>query len=364
MMQSLALLEELRQLPAGDEDAGYSHSSAASQLRGMDKDFFALDVAQATEAALEALFESRNVPDVLEQAYRAVFTDVSSSKSLHESFMEKVASGDMSVLGFVNKLKGTVAEIESVPLFEGEFPGYKFELSSSPIQQGYDLIGRGPEGAEDVLIQVKAGGLGYASKVMQRMEDTPANIDFALTVELYEKVSENMPEAFDRLINTGIENSELTETVEDGLGKLAGNMGIDVPDSIGEALPYVGEVVLAIRLISQIVSAEGEFTGVEVSERSRVHAIRALTMMTRFGVTQVCAMAGGAAGTAVSPGVGSAVGSIGGAGAAILLNRLLEPRIEEVAITIMGGDREEVFYLMNKPAIDEIGSSLAATLVA
>ena len=38
--------------------------------------------------------------------------------------------------------------------------------------------------------------------------------------------------------------------------------------------------------------------------------------------------------------------------------------MEEVAIRIMGGDRDEVFYLMNKSAIDGIGSSLAATSAA
>ena len=38
--------------------------------------------------------------------------------------------------------------------------------------------------------------------------------------------------------------------------------------------------------------------------------------------------------------------------------------MEDVAIRIMGGDRDEVFYLMNKSAIDGIGSALAATLVA
>ena len=38
--------------------------------------------------------------------------------------------------------------------------------------------------------------------------------------------------------------------------------------------------------------------------------------------------------------------------------------MEEVAIRIMGGDRDEVFYLINKSAIDKVGGSLAATLVA
>ena len=43
----------------------------------------------------------------------------------------------------------------------------------------------------------------------------------------------------------------------------------------------------------------------------------------------------------------------------MLLNRALQPRIEEVAVRLVGGD--DVFYLMNKQAIDEIGQSLAAT---
>ena len=135
-------------------------------------------------------------------------------------------------------------------------------------------------------------------------------VDFAFSVELYEpKVIGGSPKLspLNQYGHRECAHRNGRGRQQSGLAD-SGNLGIDVPDSIGEALPYVGEVVLAIRLISQIVSAEGEFTGVEVSERSRVHAIRALTMMTRFGVTQVCAMAGGAAGTAVSPGVGSAVG--------------------------------------------------------
>ena len=370
-MQSLSLLDDLRQLPVGDDAAGYSHGDAASKLRGMDRDFFSLEVAQATEEAMEALFEARNVPDVLEEAYRSVFTNVSSSKSLHQSFVEKVVSGDRSELGFVNRLKGTVAEKECIPLMQERFPGYTFELSSKPNQPIYDLIGRGPDG-EELFVQVKVGGLGYAGDVMQKMEEAPEEVLFALSNELYQKVLQVRPEAANRLEDTGIEITEFTEDVNSGLRTLAGNMGIDVPDSIGEILPYVGEIVLAIRLITQMVSTESELSGVEITDRARVHGIRTLTMMSRFGVTQVCALAGSAggsaAGSAVAPGVGTAVGAtagaIGGAGAAILLNRLLEPRMEEVAIRIMGGDREEVFYLMNKSAIDTIGGSLAVTSAA
>ena len=111
--------------------------------------------------------------------------------------------------------------------------------------------------------------------------------------ELHDKLMEVEPDAAGRLVDTGIEITEFTEDVKSGLGTLASNSGIDVPDSIGEMLPYVGEVVLGIRLISQMVSTEGELSGVEISERSRVHGIRTLTIMSRFGVTQVCAMGWG-----------------------------------------------------------------------
>lgn len=370
-MQSLSLLQELRQLPVGDEAAEYSHETAVSRLRGTDKDTFALEVAQAAEEALEALFEARNVPDVLDEAYRLAFTNDSQVTPLADYFAEVSARGDRSVIGFVSSLKGKVAELESVRQLEEMHPGYKFEIPANPNQPVYDLIGRGPEGTEDVLVQVKAGGLGYAGDVMQRMEVAPEHVQFAVSSELYDKLLEADPDAAGRLVDTGIEITEFTEDIKSGLGTLANNSGIDVPDSIGELLPYVVEIVLGIRLISQIVSTEGELTGVDVSERSRVHAIRTLTMMSRFGVTQVCSLAGGAAGTAAGsaiPGVGNvagaAAGAIGGAGGAMVLNRLLEPRMEEVAVKIMGGDRNEVFYLMNKDAIDAIGNSLAVTSAA
>ena len=329
----------------------------------MDRDFFSLEVAQATEDALEALFEARNVSDVLNEAYSLAFTSASQSKSLCEHFSEVKVLGDRSIGGFVSSLKGKVAELESVRLLEEWSPGYKFEIMPNPNQPVYDLIGRGPEGVEDVLVQVKARTVGSVGDVLDRMEETPSHVRFALSSEIYDKIVDASPELSGRLTDLEIEISELTEDVKSGLGTLSTNLGIDVPDSLGEMLPYIGETVLAIRLITQIISTEGDLKGIEISNRSRVHAIRTLALMAKFGVTQVCALGGGFAGTAVNPGVGSAIGAIGGAGGAMLLNRLLEPRMEEVAIAIVGGDGDEIFYLMNKSAIDEIGNSLATTLV-
>ena len=44
-----------------------------------------------------------------------------------------------------------------------------------------------------------------------------------------------------------------------------------------------------------------------------------------------------------------------------MLNRLLEPRIEEVAMKLVGGDADDGFYLMSWVEIDRVGELLAAT---
>ena len=192
---------------------------------------------------------------------------------------------------------------------------------------------------------------------------------FRVSTEIYERIAETHPELLDRA--TGIVSAaELTESVGDGLEKLAGNRGVDVPDSIGEALPYVGEVVLGIKLILDIVRTERGLVDVGLSERSKVHGIRALGLVSRFGINQVCiwagTAAGGAAGT-VMPGPGNVIGGLGGGlagiGGGMLLNKLLQPRIEEVAMKLVGGDADDIFYLMNKAEIDQLAESFSATRV-
>ena len=200
------------------------------------------------------------------------------------------------------------------------------------------------------------------------MEENP-DILFAVSGNLFAQLTEKAPELSDRLINLDVGNLEFTTEARENLGTLARNMGIDVPDSIGEVLPYVGEVVLGVKLIHSIVSTERTLQGEALSDRSRVHGVRTLALMTRFGVASVCGMAGvtggGLAGTSVLPGIGTGVGSlaggVAGAGFAMVLNRKLQPRYEDVAVRLVGGDPDDLFYLMNKLAIDRIGESLAAT---
>ena len=224
-------------------------------------------------------------------------------------------------------------------------------------------------GRPNIFAQVKFGDEAYADDTLQAMREHP-NYPFAVSREIYQSIGESHPELLDRLVDIG-PAAELTESVKDGLGTLAANFGVDVPDSIGEALPLVGEVVLGLKLIWSIVKTERELADVDLTDRTRVHGVRVLALASRFGINQVCMLAGGTGGAAAGtfvPGVGNVAGGLGGAlaglGGAMMLNRRLEPRIEEVAMKLVGGDADDVFYLMNRVEIDRIGESLAATRAA
>ena len=371
-MQSLSLLPELRKLPAVEGFDSLGTDDTVTRIRGMDRNHFAIEVSQATEEVMEALFRARNVPDDmvndLTEAYGRSFSSFADEgRGVHEHFQEMMDRGSVSVTGFVSNLKGKVAEVRAESLLEEEYSGYNFELASSPTQPGWDLIGTSPDGP-DILIQVKVGAEEYADSVVDAMLGHPTVL-FRVSTEIYERIAETHPELLDRA--TGIVSAaELTESVGDGLEKLAGNRGVDVPDSIGEALPYVGEVVLGIKLILDIVRTERGLVDVGLSERSKVHGIRALGLVSRFGINQVCiwagTAAGGAAGT-VMPGPGNVIGGLGGGlagiGGGMLLNKLLQPRIEEVAMKLVGGDADDIFYLMNKAEIDQLAESFSATRV-
>ena len=372
-MESLALLPELQKLPAAEGAATLGHDEAVSRIRAMDRDHFAIEVSQATEETLEALFDWRNVPDEtlddLNEAFTRAFSNLAEQgKSVHERFSEISARGLAAETGFVSNLKGKVAELKAEDILEERNPGYDFELAASPTQPGWDLIGTSPD-RPNIFAQVKFGDETYADNTLEAMREH-TNFPFAVSSEIYDRISQSHPELLDRLVDIG-PAAELTESVKDGLGTLAANLGVDVPDSIGEALPLVGEVVLGLKLVWSIVKTERELADVDLTDRARVHGVRVLALASRFGINQVCMLAGSAggaaAGTAV-PGVGTVAGGLAGGmaglGGAMMLNRLLKPRIEEVTIKLVGGDAGDVFYLMNRVEIDWIGESLAATRTA
>ena len=317
---------------------------------------------------MEALFESRNVPDILQEAYERASPIKSTEMSLYENVMAVQKQGQESFLGLINHLKGKVAELRLEDTLEEQRPGWEFTISARQNEPDVDLVGLGPNG-EEVLIQVKARPADYAPEVVSALEGDPSVI-YGVSTEIYEKIATSHPELLPNLVDVG-SVEELTEEVSEGARDLARNMGIDVPDSLANLLPFAAEIVLGVRLITRLLGTEKELKGVNVDDRARVHGIRALTLISRYGVNQVLAAAGSAAGgtgASVLPGVGTAVGmAAGGAaglGAGLLLNRSLQPRIQDVALRLVGGDADYLFYLMNKAAIDDLATSFAGTSAA
>lgn len=366
-MKSLSLLPELEKIPKAE--GSLRADEFLPRIRAMDRDQFAIEVAITTEETLEGLFHWRNVDDDLTEGYNEAFSRIAEEgTSLTERFSEKVAEGPQAVEGFVNNIKGKIAEIKSEELLEERFPGYDFELADSANQPGWDLVGTSPDG-EDIFVQIKTGSADYAGGVVDAMEESP-NTAFAVSSEVFGAIQESHPELASRLVDIGA-NTELTEDVRNGLEKLAANHGVDLPDSIGEMLPYVGEVVIGLRLIRSIAGTERELADVELTDRSRVHGIRTLALIARFGINTVSALVGGSGGGvagSIIPGIGNIIGTIAGSIGGLFVGRqvhkALEPKIEELATELVGGDSEDLYYWMNKQEIDQLGQSFAVTQVA
>ena len=67
------------------------------------------------------------------------------------------------------------------------------------------------------------------------------------------------PELSDQIIHLDILNADFTEGEREGMNILASNAEFDVPEPLGEMLPYVGEIVLGVRLIMEVESIERDF---------------------------------------------------------------------------------------------------------
>ena len=358
-MESLSLLPALQNLPMSDSASGLPFQEIRTRLLEMDQDHWSIETSLGIEAALMGLFESRNVPDDVQEAYHLSFGR--SDLSLYEHYEDVLGRGDAAVIGFVSNLKGKVAEIRLVPDLEDHYPSYVFSIAKSPNQPVWDIQGIGPEGTEDIFVQVKMGGESYSSEVIGAIENSPENIYFAVSREIHEGIIRSNPELLDRLTEIGDSDLDFTQGIEENLETLYQNLGIDVPDSLGDMLPVVGEVVLGIRLLLNVVSVERSFKEVTLSDRSRVHALKALMLISRFGVSRVMMSLGAGIGAAL-PGPGPVVGAIGGAATSMILNQRLKPHTMNIAMMLAGVDEDDMFYFKNKPEIDRIGTSLAATM--
>ena len=351
-MNSLSLIPQLQELP---KEAGDDRRSTRAHLEALintDRAMYAAEQASASAAGFWSIFDTVNVDDTITMAYRSQYPNLAAEHSLHDQWVEMMERGESSMTGFISGVKGKVAEFGVADqLRESGWIGV--EVATNPTQAAFDITATPPEGGAAVLWQVKTGGAEYASDVADAMADNPV-VQFAVSSDIYERIAESTPDVVDRMMDIGTD-WELVEGVEDGLGTLAANLGIDIPDSLAQILPYAAAIAAGARLIYSVIRTEREFSEVDRTTRNKIQVVQALTLMARMGITTVLSAAGasgGAAAGTVIPGVGNivggGVGALGGGLMGVYLNRHLQPRMLRLGLNICGYEEDDLFYFKNK----------------
>ena len=143
-----------------------SYRELIKSLLDGDARFQAADFASTASLALWGLFELKGneiyaSPELL-QANEAAYPGMAAESSLAEHFNALQESGDPSVTGCISGLKGKMAEHSAQELLQSA--GYTdVQIAVDPTQEVWDITALDPSG-EDMLIQVKTGGEGYASQ--------------------------------------------------------------------------------------------------------------------------------------------------------------------------------------------------------
>ncbi len=355
-MESLFLLEKLEQIPLDPKYADLEKTDLSRQLSQKRSREIGIEAAVGTEAGLMAIFDSRNVPDDVSNAYKSAFSK--SKITLFEHYQEVAGKGEMAVEGFVNNLKGKLFEFRLTDSLDANYPEYKFEIAPDLTNPIWDIKGTNIEDGSEILIQAKIGTANYAGDVLDRMHSDPT-VFFALGDEIQEKILSIDPDLGDQIIGSGLSNYEFTEDVKNNLDVISSNLGIDLPDNVGDFLPYVGEVILGIRLILDIIAVQRDFSSIQAADKNKLCAVKALALFGRFGVTSVCVTVGTAGGSfALPPPFGQIGGALCGTILSIYLNKKLKPYILDCALGLTNLTKDDLFYFQNKKSIDSIGLSL------
>ena len=206
-MQSIQLLAELEQVPLRGGHGRYTYEDVVELSGLMRNDLFAIEVAAGVEDSCSALFDARNVPDDLFEAYRLASPDVAADYSLHERYLEMRDRGPESVEGFISNLKGKLGELRVKEHLEQEYPDWSFSMARDQNQPVWDIVGTSSDGTVVVPIQVKIGDEQYAPEVAARMQEDP-DVLFAVSNEIRTKLAEH-PELSSQCFNDSRRSSRL-----------------------------------------------------------------------------------------------------------------------------------------------------------
>ena len=373
-MQSSSLLPALQELPGGESGQRRSLREQITGLVNMDRAMYAAEFASAVSVGLWGIFPSVNVDDRLFEAYETRWPGMSDDHSLYEQVQRMIENGQLSDPNnwlFIG-LKGKLAEFNSKDWLESNsFTDVTFPPTE--VNPGWDIRAIDLEGQE-VFISVKTGGINedtgvaeYARDVIKEMDANPT-FDFMVGSEVYDVIAESRLDLVDQIVANIGYDYELVGGITDGLNTLSDNMGIDIPDGVGEIIPYAGAIIAGARLVYSVIKTEKEFKAADRTTRNKIQVVQSLTVMSRLGVTTVMATAGGMAGTAagsVLPGpgnlIGGIVGSTGGAGIGMYLNKHLQPHMLNLALDITALTNDDLFYYKNKSRIDMVAWSFQTT---
>lgn len=216
-----------------------------------------VDCAVTVESALgAALLDHAYFSDpAVEQAYAAAYPVRAASTPLSEELERLSAEGPEHLAGLLRSLRGKLFELKLPNLLAERFSGSTWELSASATEPGWDLTGRLADGTT-AFVQAKARAASEASDVIDRMTEDGAPKLFALTHELVEKVLEMRPDLANRILDLDVSALELDEQVEAVFATLAEYLDLNVPEVLTDVLPYVGEIVLGLRLLADVAQNE------------------------------------------------------------------------------------------------------------
>lgn len=355
-MESYKYISSLDAIPIDHKYRHMGYKDTLVTLLDRQTDDCFIEVGIASEIGLVSLFENRNVPDSLQMAFKDSFRNTDTS--LYETYLEKTELGEGSVRGFINNLKGKIFEYELPDKLEEVYPGYEFNIAENVTQPIWDIEAVDLDGANDFLIQAKmwADSSNNIGKLTDLMESNP-DVLYATSSEIRNAVLERAPELSDQFVpDIDVANFEFTEEVKENLELLVDNLGIDVPDELGEFLPYVTEIILGIRLIMDLIKVQKDFKHVDATNKAKLSAVKVIVLFSRFGITTVLTTAGGAAGSALGP-IGSLGGGLVGAFSSAKLNKVLKPKFIELSLALVGLEEEDLFYFRNKEDIDDLASN-------
>ena len=287
--------------------------------------------------------------DRLFAAYEMAYPDLAADHSLYEHYLRVSEAGESSLTGIISGLKGKLAEIRAKDTLEQS--GYtNVEIAENATHPVWDIDAVSPSGERE-LFQVKTGAESYAGEVSATMEAQP-DVNFMVSSEIYQRVTDASPEYVDRLSDIGYDYTSVREITDD-LMQLSENMGLDISDGIGEAIPYLGTAISAARVTYSVVKTESEFRHVNRTTRNRVQLVQNIPIVVRVCIFALLAALGGAVGTSVFPVVGTLIGLAAGVVLGWFLNKWIQPLVQRLVGETVRISSDDLFYYRHKPRIDD-----------